>query len=117
MIDAYEDGFLDRAEFEPRIRAAKERLTHLQAEANVQAVRETREEEVRHLVGRLQAFTDQVKAGLENADWNTRREIIRALVKRIEVEKEQVRVVYRIDAVCQRITEDSAPLQDHGSLQ
>jgi len=39
-----------------------------------------------------------VAEGLEQADWATRREIIRALVKRIEVGPEAVWVVYRIGA-------------------
>src|ERR1022692_4317215 len=37
--------------------------------------------------------------GLEEADWATRREIIRALVKQVEVSDEQVRVVYRVNTV------------------
>ena len=37
--------------------------------------------------------------GLEEADWCTRREIIRALVKQIEVSDEQVRIVYRVNTV------------------
>ena len=39
----------------------------------------------------------QALNGLDDADWSTRREIIRALVKRVEIEAEQVRVVFRIN--------------------
>ena len=51
------------------------------------------------MIGRLQEFAGRVAEGLERADWATRREIIRALVKRIEVGVEAIRVVYRIGAV------------------
>jgi len=37
--------------------------------------------------------------GLEEADWLTRRENIRALVKQIEVTDDQVRIVYRVKTV------------------
>jgi len=34
---------------------------------------------------------------LGNADWATQRQLIRTLVKRIEVGEKEVRVVYRVD--------------------
>jgi site-specific DNA recombinase len=97
LIDAYGDGLLDKGEFEPRIRAAKERLARLESEAQAQADLQAQERELRLVVGRLQEFADQVKAGLHEADWPTRREIIRALVKRVEVDEKEVRVIYRVN--------------------
>jgi hypothetical protein len=35
--------------------------------------------------------------GLEAADWKARREILRALVKRVEVGTDAVKVVYKVD--------------------
>lgn len=49
------------------------------------------------ILGRLDEFAARVKTGLHEADWLTRREIIRALVKRVEIDQEQVRVVFRIN--------------------
>src|SRR5437763_12642421 len=46
---------------------------------------------------RLDEFASRVKSGLHQADWSTRREIIRALVKRVEIDQEQVRVVFRVN--------------------
>jgi hypothetical protein len=37
--------------------------------------------------------------GLNEADWSTRREIIRALVKQVEVSEEEIRIVYRVNTV------------------
>ena len=34
--------------------------------------------------------------GLDGASWQTRREIVRALVKRVEVDEKEVRIVYRV---------------------
>ena len=96
LIDAYQDGLLERAEFEPRIKSAKDRLARLQAEAKVQAEQEAEEQQLRLVIGQLKEFACKVKEGLQDADWMTRREIIRSLVKRIEINKENIRVVYRV---------------------
>jgi site-specific DNA recombinase len=97
LIDAYGEGLVDKEEFEPRVRDFRERLARLEAEAQQQQEREAQERELRLVIGRLQEFAERVKAGLEEADWSTRREIIRALVKRVEIGAEEVRVVYRMN--------------------
>ena len=51
------------------------------------------------VIGRIEEFTARLAEGLEEADWLTRREIIRALVKQIEVSDAQVRIVYRVNTV------------------
>jgi site-specific DNA recombinase len=96
LIDAYSEGLLEKGEFEPRLRGAKERLGKLEIEAQTQAVAEAQQAELRLVIGKLQDFADQVSEGLDKANGNTRREIIRALVKRVEVDDEDIRIVYRV---------------------
>jgi site-specific DNA recombinase len=97
LIDAYQDGLLDKSEFEPRLRGAKERLAQLEAEAQTQAAAQAQEEELRLVIGHLHEFSERVGSGLATADWDTRRAILQALVKKVEVGQEQVRVVYRVN--------------------
>jgi site-specific DNA recombinase len=97
LIDAYEDGLLERRDFESRIRRSRDRLATLEAEAEKQSQEEAQRSELRLVIGQLQDFADRIKSGLHDADWSTRREIIRALVKRVEVDETQVRVIYRIN--------------------
>lgn len=99
LIDAYSEGLLEKEEFEPKIRASKERLARLEADADQAAKEQAERAELRLVIGKLKEFTEHLKDGLEHADWTTRREIIRALVKRIEVSDDEVRVVYRVNAV------------------
>jgi site-specific DNA recombinase len=99
LIDGYGEGVLEKGEFEPRLRQARERLARLEAEADKCSKEESQRDELRLVIGRLQEFAGRVAEGLDQADWATRREIIRALVKRIEVGVETIRVVYRIGAV------------------
>jgi site-specific DNA recombinase len=96
LIDAYSDGLLEKLEFEPRVKAARERLSQLEQEHAKQAVEEEKETELRLVIGHLEEFANRVSQGLANTDWLTRREIIRALVKKVEVDENEVRVVYRV---------------------
>ena len=97
LVDAYEEGLLEKSDFEPRLRRSRERLTKLEAEAKKQAESESQRAELQLVIGHLQEFADRIKSGLHDADWLTRREILRALVKRVEVDETRVRVIYRID--------------------
>jgi site-specific DNA recombinase len=96
LIDSYAEGFIDKQEFEPRVTRMRERLHHL--EEQLQRLKEAvaGEEELRAVLGRLEIFAAKVNEGLHEADFQTRREIIRALVKRVEIDEQQIRVVFRI---------------------
>lgn len=96
LIDAYENGLLSKEEFEPRIQSRKERLAYLEKEVASLATVEEQRSQLRLAIGQLDAFSQQISAGLDSADFATKREIIRALVKRIEIGQDDVRVVYRI---------------------
>lgn len=96
LIDSYAEGLIEKAEFEPRVTRMRERLQQLEEQAQQVRDEASLERELRVIVGRLDEFATHVKAGLHQADWQTRREIIRALVKRVEIDQEQVRVVFRV---------------------
>ena len=96
LIDAYEEGLLEKTEFEPRVRAAREKLGRLQQETTDARDRATQHDELRLVLDRLDDFAVQVREGLEEADMNTRREIIRSLVKVIKIDDAHVRITYRV---------------------
>jgi site-specific DNA recombinase len=96
LIDAYADGLLQKEEFEPRLRSARERLGRLETQEQAQAGREREHEDLRLVLGQFQAFAEQVRQGLDKANGAARREIIRALVKRVEIGPEEARIVYRV---------------------
>ena len=54
------------------------------------------DQRVELVIGQLEEFARRVSDGLQGSDWLTRREIIRALVKRVEIEHQEVRIVYRV---------------------
>ena len=96
LIDAYGDGLLDKSEFEPRISAARERLAKLEDEHRQRIGEAAQEAELRLVIGQLEEFARRVSQGLQEPDWDTRREIVRALVKKVEIDEQEVRIVYRV---------------------
>jgi site-specific DNA recombinase len=116
LIDSYAEGLIDKPEFEPRVTRMRERLQHL--EEQLQRLKEEAEgeEELRLILGRLETFAAKVKDGLHEADFQARRDIIRALVKRVEIDEQQIRVVFRVSPISPAPASDGASpsLQDWG---
>ena len=96
LIDAYGDGLLDKSEFEPRILAARERLAKLEDECRQRIDEANQEVELRLVIGQLEEFAKRVSQELQEPDWDTRREVVRALVKKVEIDEQEVRIVYRV---------------------
>ncbi len=97
LIDSYAEGLIDKGEFEPRIARMRERLKQIEEQAKQITDEVSLERELTLILGRLDEFAARIKTGLHEADWLTCREIIRALVKRVEIDQEQVRVVFRVN--------------------
>jgi site-specific DNA recombinase len=97
LIDGYTEGYIDKGEFEPRIRRFKERLQTLEAQAKQLYDDSQQQAQLQLIIGRLEEFSAKVKAGLDRLDWHGRRDMIRTLVKRVEIDREQVNVVFRVE--------------------
>jgi len=97
LIDSYADGLIDKSEFEPRITRLRQRLARLEAQRQALADEAALHGELQLIIGRLEDFAAKLHDGLEAADWASKRDLIRALVKRVEVARHEVNVVFRID--------------------
>ena len=86
LIDSYADGLIDKHEFEPRITRLRQRIAQLEEQRQQLADEAALHTELQLIIGRLEDFATQVHDGLEEADWTSQRELIRALVKRVEVD-------------------------------
>lgn len=118
LIDSYTEGFIEKQEFEPRIKRLRQRLSTLQDRDRQIRLEVARQAELRLVITRLEEFASQVKHKLADADWLTKRELIRTLVKRVEIGKEEVNTVTRVLCIVFRVMPDpfdSGP--DRGSLQ
>jgi len=96
LIDSYAEGFIEKQEFEPRIKRLRQRLTELEDRDRQLRTELTRQAELRLVISQLEDFALKVKDGLAEADWLTKRDLIRTLVQRVEIGQEQVNVVFRV---------------------
>jgi site-specific DNA recombinase len=96
LIDAYQEGYLERDEFEPRIRTAKERLAKLEHEAQAAVDRESQSQDLQTAIDQLGKFTSRIRGGLQDADWGTRREIMRSLIRKVEISDDAIRIEYKV---------------------
>lgn len=117
MIDSYAEGLIEKSEFEPRIQDLRARLTRLEkAEVEAREI-EQAQRQMRLVVGRLEAFAEQVDAGLAALAWKERRDLVRCLVKQVEIDREEVTVCFRVDPVPFAPTPDERGFVQHRSVR
>jgi site-specific DNA recombinase len=97
LIDSDAEALIEKQEFEPRITRLRQRIAHVEAQRQQLAEEDALHTDLRLIIGRLEDFAAQVQDGLAEADGSRKREMIRALVKRVEVAYDQVKGVFRID--------------------
>lgn len=96
LLDAYENGWIEKDEFESRMGSAKERLAREEA-TYAQHQRDAQQDsDLRLIVGNFQAFAEQIGSGLAGADFALQRKLLRLLIHRIEIDADEVRIVYRV---------------------
>ena len=96
LIDSYAEGYVNKEEFEPRIRRARQRLARLEHEQKSKAEEEAQRNNLRMVIGCMQEFAETIKQGLKNVDPEGKRKIICALVKQIEVDERMIHITYRV---------------------
>jgi site-specific DNA recombinase len=96
LIDSYAEGVIERAEFEPRIAGLKARLAQLEQRRQMVAEAAGAERELTLIIGQLEEFAAKIGAGLDGLDWSGRQAIIRALVRRIEIDGDQIEIIFRV---------------------
>jgi site-specific DNA recombinase len=97
LIDSYAEGLIERREFEPRIAGFRQRIRGWEAQAGAMRDEAAQRRTLSLIIGRLEDFADRVHDRVAEADWRQRRELIRMLVKRVEIDREDVNIVFRVE--------------------
>jgi len=97
LIDRYAEGLIDKGECEPRVTRLRQRLARLEEQRQALADAAAMQGELQLIIGRLEDCAATLHDGLEAADWTSQRDLIRALVKRVAVARDDVNIVLRID--------------------
>lgn len=96
LIDSYAEGLLEPTEFTSRITRLKGQLAALDLQLQQVQERAARERALRLVLGQLEEFAARVTGTLEAAAEETKRTLLRALVKQVEIDLDQIHVVFRI---------------------
>lgn len=94
--DAYEAGVIELPEFSERRGRLRTRLDQAKAEVAAAAHRLQQTIQLTEVVATVSGFRDRLRHGLDEATWDQKRHVLRALVERVEVGPEKVVVVYRV---------------------
>jgi len=96
LIDGYADGVIDRVEFEPRVADLRARIAQLEEHRDALAAATQARRDLTLVIGRLEDFSITVRENLDLLDWSARRDVIRLMVRRIEIDESQIEIVFRI---------------------
>jgi site-specific DNA recombinase len=99
LLDAYEAGVLELDELTARSRHVRARVERARLELQEAENRLSKVIEIHEVIGRLEVFRNQVSHRLDELGWEERRQIIRMLVSRVEIDDEGATVVYRVPSV------------------
>ncbi|WP_174553791.1 hypothetical protein [Pseudomonas gessardii] len=96
FIDSYAEGMIDKMDFDPKMRNLKSRLEQLDQQIQYSRRHQVGQRELFLVINRLEEFAAAVYDRLGTVDFVTKREIIRGLVKRVEIHKDKILVVSRL---------------------
>jgi site-specific DNA recombinase len=97
LIDSYTQQYIIKDEFEPRIKAMRQTLASVQEQGKKLIEQKNLSREVELVVTNLENFISGMTSKLDTLDWKGKRDIIRRLIKRVELSDEEVNIVYKIN--------------------
>ena len=112
LVDSYAEGVIDKGEFEPRVARMKTALIELEKDLDRIQDDERTRSNLHLILGQMEEFANKVKDGVAAADWGTRRQLMGALIRQIEIDVGEVNVVFRVPPQPPRPTADAAVMPD-----
>jgi site-specific DNA recombinase len=97
LIDSYADGIIEKTDFDPKVRQLKARIEQIDHQIQMSRRHNAGQRELFLVITRLEEFATTVYDRLDTIDFLTKRKIILGLVKRVEIHKDEILVVFRVD--------------------
>ena len=97
LIDGYAEGMIERAEFEPRVAGLRRRLAGLEEQRRGLVERTRLGSQLLLIIGRLEAFAARIEQNLDQLDRQQKRGLVRILVRRVEIDRDEVNVIFRVE--------------------
>ena len=96
LIDSFTEGLIEKGQFTSRMDRTKHRIADLDARIRDNAGDVDQVERHRLATSRFRELAAAIGPQLAGADWQRRREIVRTLVQRIDIETEVIKIIFRI---------------------
>jgi site-specific DNA recombinase len=96
LIDGYAEGLIEKAEFEQRVTGLRQRIKGWEQQAAALRDEAALRRTLSLIIGRLEDFAKQVQERMTAPEWSLQRDLIRLLVKRVEVDHDEINVVFRV---------------------
>ena len=97
LIDSFSEGVIEKTDFNPKIAQLKVKIERIDAQLEQSKKNVSGQHELFLVINRLEEFSNRVRDRLTTVDFNEKREIIRSLVKRVEIRAEEVIVIFRVN--------------------
>jgi site-specific DNA recombinase len=107
LIDSFTEGVIEKDQFTSRMARTKTQITDLDVKIKASAGDVDQLEHLQLATARLRELAEAIGPELASADWHRRREIIRTLVQRIDIDTEIVKIIFRVTQNPRRSDSDS----------
>jgi site-specific DNA recombinase len=96
LIDSFAEGLIEKDQFASRMARTKSRIADLDARIEADRGAADQREHLRLAAIRLRDLATTIGPELASADWQRKREIIRTLVQRIDIDTEVIKIIFRV---------------------
>lgn len=107
LIDSYAQEFISKEEFEPRVKAMKQRLKEIEEQKEKILDHKKLQQEFDLITNSLEVFSASIQSELDQVDWQTKRHIIKMLVKQIEISYDNIYIVFRVKELANEVVNQS----------
>src|SRR5271165_2353001 len=98
LIDSFTEGLIEKDQFTSRMARTKGRIAELDTQIQAYSGDISQQEQARLAAERIRQLAATIGPDLAGADWHRRRDVIRTLVQKVEIGRENVKIVFRLDA-------------------
>ena len=117
LIDSYAQQYITKDEFEPRVKTMRQSLKITQEQENKLAEKKNLTKEIELVVSNLENFVVGIDENLDKLDWHGKRDMLRCVVKRIEIGNEEINIVYKVNKLPEYKNNISAQHCCNGTLR
>jgi site-specific DNA recombinase len=110
LIDGFTEGLIDKEQFTLRMDRTKSRISELDTRIKDSSGEIGHLESLRFAMRRLHELSTAVGHDLANADWHRKREIIRTLVQRVEIDTDVIKIILRLTQDARGSDDDSVAI-------